>query len=618
MAHSKVYPHHSVFKNAVLSDSRVQIFCSIFQIFEVIKISEQTNINTSENRRFLYEYLVKQAVREHDLSESDAEEFAAHLMKKRSDDLFTYHGLAWELGQKNLEFFCLFFLQDTFRAPGTSEIAPIHKQIWEDIENMLLHNTHDKQVYVLPRGTGKSAFANLPTVAFSVANKLRIFTLVCSSTGELADKFIKQIKEVFVDNIYLQSCYGKLLDPANKKYICNSSQLEFTNGTMVESISSKTDMRGRKYGNTRIELAILDDYQNNDDCATDANREKKWDRFASDVNFALQKPQFDEKGKLIRQGGIMIGCGTIQHPECFYSRLLNLPTWKVRKEKGILVDDIDEMFNSGLWADFKEILSDSKNENRLLHAKEFYYQHEDEMKFPILWESYWNPLDMALAYYENPVAYNQEVQGLITSTGQKKFKTIITESAEKIESHDFTKTMLSIDPAGTRNKQKKKKDFYAFVVGSVSDMNIKYVRKGTVFKGEYEDYMDYTLKLLKEYPDISFVNIEKNVYNGADVIQLQELVRNDPELKGRKIEWLNNAVTKNKDDRINTIVGDVNMGRIIFNEEDEEAIQQLRDFAGADFSAYDDFPDAVAEWSKRINEVEDIGYVTSIPKGWFF
>ncbi|MGJ3416477.1 hypothetical protein AAZR19_10020 [Bacillus sp. Je.9.29.b] len=552
------------------------------------------------------------------MTETEAEDFASHMMVKRSEDLFTYHGLAWELGQKNLEFFCLFFLQDTFRAPDTSEIAPIHREIWEDIEGMLLRNTHDKQSYILPRGTGKSAFANLPAVSFSVANKLRIFTLVCSSTGDLAEKFIKQIKEVFVGNVYIESCYGKLLDPTNKKYICNSSQLEFTNGTMVESISSKTDMRGRKYGNTRIELAILDDYQNNDDCATDANREKKWSRFSSDVNFAFQKPQFDENGEMVRQGGIMIGCGTIQHPECFYSRLQKLPTWKVRKEKGILVDDIDELFNSGLWAEFKDILSDSKNENRLQHAKEFYYQNEKEMRFPILWESYWNPLEMALAYYENPVAYNQEVQGVITSTGQKKFKTIITESAEKIESHDFVKTMLSIDPAGTRNKQKKKKDYYAFVVGSISDMNIKYVRKGNVFKGEYEDYMAHTLKLLKQYPDITFVNIEKNVYNGADVIQLQELVKKDPVLSGRNIEWLNNAVTKNKDDRINTIVGDVNMGRIIFNEEDEEAIQQLKDFAGADFSAYDDFPDAVAEWSKRINEVEDVGYVKSIPKNWFF
>lgn len=149
-------------------------------------------------------------------------------------------------------------------------------------------------------------------------------------------------------------------------------------------------------------------------------------------------------------------------------------------------------------------------------------------------------------------------------------------------------------------------------------MNIKYVRKGTIFKGEYEDYMDYTLKLLKEYEDISFINIEKNVYNGADLIQLQELVKNDPELRHRDFEWLNNAVNKNKDDRINTIVGDVNMGRIIFNEEDEEAIKQLKDFAGADFSAYDDFPDAVAEWAKRINEVEVIKNISSIPRNWLF
>ncbi|WP_273129998.1 hypothetical protein [Bacillus weihaiensis] len=561
------------------------------------------NLNTTENRKILYKYLVIQTMKEQNVKLEFAQKFAEHVIKKRDKELFTYHGLAWELGSKNLEFFCMFFLREIFNneEEGTAEIAPIHKEIWSDIEEVILHNKHNKQGYILPRSTGKSAFGNLATIVWSHSYGYKKYSLVCSSIGSTAQKFVKQVKDALVDNIYIESCFGKLLDPSNKRFICNSNQLELLNRSMIESISSTSSMRGRKYGNIRVELAVLDDYQDEDDVATHEAREKKWKRFVDDVSYAMQKPQY-KNGKIVRQG-TLIALGTLQHSEDFYARLMKLPTWKFRHEKGVLIDDIDTLFTEGKWLEFKKILFNKHDENRLENAKEFYYQNEVEMIFPVLWSSYWSCLDMALDYYSDPVSFHQEVQGNINSKAQKRFTTIMTESKEKVGSHNFVKTMLCIDPAGTRNKGNKK-DFYAFVVGSKSDMNIKYVRKGEVFKFEFEDYMKHTLELLKEYPDISHIYVEKNTYSGADVLRLQELIKKDKELNKRSFEWLNYAQTKNKDDRINTIVADVNMGRIVFNEEDEEAIEQLSEFAGCDFSKHDDFPDIVAEFSKLIDEIK--------------
>lgn len=524
-------------------------------------------------------------------------------MRKHKDNLFTHHGLAWELASKNLEYFCMFFLMDIFNNPeeGTAEIAPIHREIWTDIEDIILNNTYSKQGYILPRGTGKSVFGNLAVVVWTHAFGYKKYSLVCSSIGSTAQKFVKQVKDVLVDNDYIEACFGKLLDPSNKRFICNSNQLELTNKSMIESISSTSSMRGRKYGNIRVEMAILDDYQDEDSVATHEAREKKWKRFVDDVSYALQKPQY-ENGKIVKQG-TLIALGTLQHPEDFYARLMKLPTWKFRNEKGVLVDDIDEMFNSGLWLKFREILF-SDDENRLEYAKEFYYQHEKELQFPLLWQSYWNCLDMALDYYSDPIAFNQEIQGNIQSTGQKRFQTIVTEKPDVIETHDFTKTMLCIDPAGSRNVNKNKKNYYAFAVGSLADNGIKYVRKGEIFKFEFEDYMVHTMNLLKQYPDISHIYIEKNVYSGADVIRLKELIKEDSELNSKHFEWINVSQKRNKDDKINTIVADVNMGRVIFNSDDEVAIQQLKDFAGCEYSKFDDFPDIVAEFVNRIDEIE--------------
>jgi hypothetical protein len=574
-------------------------------------------LNSPENRKLLYKYLVKQTIREENVSLQVAQKFAERLIKKRDEELFTYHGVAWELGAKNLEFFSMFFLRNIFNNEdeGTAEIAPIHKEIWRDIEEVILHNKHSKQGYILPRSTGKSAFGNLATIVWSHSYGYKKYSLVCSSIGSTAQKFVKQVKDALVDNLYIETCFGKLLDPTNKKFICNSNQLELLNRSMIESISSTSSMRGRKYGNIRVELAILDDYQDEDDVSTHEAREKKWKRFVDDVSYAMQKPQYKD-GKIVRQG-TLIALGTLQHSEDFYARLMKLPTWKFRHEKGVLVDDIDVLFNEGHWLEFKKTLFNKNDENRLESAKEYYYQHEEDMQFPVLWSTYWSCLDMALDYFSDPVSFHQEVQGNINSKAQKRFTTIMTESPDKIDSHNFIKTMLCIDPAGTRNKGKKK-DYYAFAVGSISDTNIKYVRKGEIFQFEYEDYMKHTLELLKKYPEVSHIYIEKNTYSGADVLRLQELIRLDEELKTKRYEWLNISQTKNKDDKINTIVADVNMGRVVFNEEDEAAISQLAEFAGCDFSKYDDFPDVVAEFVNRIDQIEVIQEVTSIPKGWLF
>ncbi|WP_332869958.1 hypothetical protein [Clostridioides difficile] len=72
------------------------------------------------------------------------------------------------------------------------------------------------------------------------------------------------------------------------------------------------------------------------------------------------------------------------------------------------------------------MLFDFKNTNHLEDAKEFYWENEKEIKFPILWPSFWNCLDMALSYYENPTPFKQEVQNDVNSIGEKWFKTIRT------------------------------------------------------------------------------------------------------------------------------------------------------------------------------------------------
>jgi len=74
----------------------------------------QNVIDSIENKQLLYKYLQKYLTEEKQISEQQAKQKALDLIKKNKNNLFDYGGLAWWLGQKSLEYFCLMWLQDIF------------------------------------------------------------------------------------------------------------------------------------------------------------------------------------------------------------------------------------------------------------------------------------------------------------------------------------------------------------------------------------------------------------------------------------------------------------------------------------------------------------------------
>jgi len=310
-----------------------------------LKIPFEFNSDEARNKWLLYHYL-KKSYTDIGIPEDKAEELTDSRILENSKNLFGFHGLAWQLGQISLEFFCMYFLQDIYLPKEDNAAAPIahvHEELWHDIQDSIIGTGPEQLGRVLPRGTGKSAFGTLGPTCWSVAYKHKTYVLICSDIGSTAEKFIKDIKDNMIENPFIEISFGKLLDDRNKKYICNATQLEFTNNTFVEAISSTSPMRGRKYKNVRPDLIILDDYQSEDDCRTEEAREKKWKKYSDDVKFAKQRP-VKRNGKIIKKGTVLMAWGTQQHKECFYSRLIKSPTWIFKKEKGVLVHDVDKYF----------------------------------------------------------------------------------------------------------------------------------------------------------------------------------------------------------------------------------------------------------------------------------
>lgn len=560
----------------------------------------------ARNKWLLYHFL-KKSYTDIDIDNEKAEQLTEARILENAKNLFGYHGLAWQLGAIDLEYFCLYFLQDIYLPKennAAAPLAPVHEELWHDIQNSIIGDGPEQIGRILPRGTGKSAFGTLGPTIWAMAYKHKTYVLICSDIGSTAEKFIKDIKENTIENQYIESAFGKLLDDSDKNYKCNATQLEFTNRTFVEAISSTSPMRGRKYRNVRPDLIILDDYQSEDDVRTEEAREKKWKRYSDDVKFAKQRP-VKRDGKIVKKGTVIMAWGTQQHKECFYSRLLKSPTWNFKRERGVDVNNIDDFFNSGPWKRFKDILTCFNIPEHLENAKEFYYSHEAEMQFKMLWPQFWDCLDLALDYYENPNSFKQEVQNDVDAIGEKWFKSMRTEKRKDIETHRFLKTILIVDPAASGGKRN---DYSAYLVGGKADNGFKYCRKGELAKinarQEFDKYIDHIIDLLIEYQDCRHVSIEKNTFNGADANQLEKKIQDHPILKFRDIKIINESQRKNKDDKISTIIPYVNRGEFIFCDEDQEFNQQILDFSGQKYSVHDDAPDSAAEFWLKIDEIK--------------
>ena len=194
-----------------------------------------------------------------------------------------------------------------------------------------------------------------------------------------------------------------------------------------------------------------------------------------------------------------------------------------------------------------------------------------------------------------------ELMNDTTSIGEKWFKSVATQSEEEIENHKFTKTMLCIDPASTTNK---KSDFTAMVVGSMSSNNFKYMRKLVLDKFEFNQYCKEVVKILESYEDITHIYIEKNTFQGTDVIKIKELIAESPKLRNKRYEWINEMQRKNKDEKISTIVDPVNNGQVIFVDNNKEFIDQILEFQGQKYTVHDDAIDITAECVNRLDTIK--------------
>lgn len=527
---------------------------------------------------------------------------ALKLIKAHSKDL---DKLAKSLGEKDISFFCLYFLQDIFVVKDTNEARELskgHYEMWELANKVFIKDELDKVNIICPRGYAKTTIFDLAISVWLVAYKKSKFTLIGAKRDDDASQFVDTIKKVFTENKIIIDNFGKLIQ--KKGYTVNSNEIEFTNGMYIRAVGSGTSVRGANFKGVRPTTVIADDFQDEKNILTDDAREKVYNKWTKEIEQVGDKAVY-RKGEKIKSATKIICIGTTLHINCLISRLSRNNDYYTLLKRAIILEEnqtVEDIFDSNLWLECKGLYFNDKDENPKQTAKNFYEEHKEEMKFKVLWEEKWNCFDdLAIPYWENRQAFMSELMNDTTSIGEKWFKSVATQTKEEIENHKFTKTMLCIDPASTTNK---KSDFTAMVVGSISANNFKYIRKLVLDKFEFNQYCKEVVKILEAYDDITHIYIEKNTFQGTDVIKIKELIAEIPKLRNKRYEWINEMQRKNKDEKISTIVDPVNNGQVIFVDNNKEFRDQILEFQGQKYTVHDDAIDITAECVNRLDTIK--------------
>lgn len=265
--------------------------------------------NNLENQKLLYKYLTLEFQKQKNLPLPEAQKKAESLIRKHANNLFGEYGLAYSLGKRSIEFFCLYFLQDTFSPKPNNtarELAPVHYETWTNLESMFINDEFDKLELILPRGSAKTTVCDFALTTWCHAYKISIYSLICGKTEQDATEFIREVRRAFEENEYIIKAFGKLIEP--RKYTVNKLELELTNDTKIQAISSTSSMRGKKFNGDRPSLIIADDYQGKVDVITQEARDKKYQTWTEDSMYAGDKPVF-RKGKKVKMGTKFIVLG---------------------------------------------------------------------------------------------------------------------------------------------------------------------------------------------------------------------------------------------------------------------------------------------------------------------
>jgi predicted phage terminase large subunit-like protein len=408
------------------------------------------------------------------------------------------------------------------------ETPNFHKEIYD----LYKDDSNKKIAIVAPRGHSKSTITDLVYLSWVIVHSKAKFVLLVSDTYSQAVLFLDALKAEFESNEKLRSFYGDLTSK-------NWSEGEIVvNGILIKALGAGMKVRGLKYRESRPDLVIIDDLEN-DELVENKERREKLERW---FNGALI-PSLAEEGRVI-----MIG--TILHYDSLLNKIASPDKYKsFIKRTYRAINDW-----GALWP-----------------------EHLDLAKLEAIKTDYINQ-GLGFLFY-------QEYQNDPITDENRKFK---REKIKYFTNDDlgFKKLVyyITIDRAYSMEKTA---DFTAIIVNGVDVENNWFIQQAERFKGTEQDLINKIFDL-KAYYNPDKIGIEQKAFEYTLKPNLEnEMRRRNNFFLVEELKDLG----RSKNIRIEGLVPRFETGSIYLRKEQSDLVDELLMFPKA---VHDDLIDALS------------------------
>lgn len=466
----------------------------------------------------------------------------------------------------------------------TLRVPEVHTEIYNDLESMV-QETRDTGVghhyaVALPRGCAKSTILDFLFPLYCICFGLKKYILIISASQDLANTFLGTIKDELEFNARLIEDFGCL-----KGDIWNAENFSTANNVKVQALGSGSKVRGLRNKESRPDLIIMDDLENDEGIRSPEQRKKLDDWF------------FKAVSKLGDKGTDFIFLGTVLHYDSLLVKVLNNAAYTSKKYSAV----INWSSNPELWAEWEKILTNMEDEDRVIHAREYFEERQKEMLAgtKVLWEDKYSYYDlMFMKVTEGDASFNTEMQNnpinpedaIFSRSWFKFFK------LDDIK-HEF-KYMELYGAVDASMGKKNTSDYSAIVIlGRSRRTGQMYVLEANIKRRHPDKIIDDIAEIVDYWQTLIG---KRFMAFGVEDIAFQSFFKDT--LKARLMQksvYLNIVGVTNTQDkqlRIERLQPDVKNGYIWFQEDQYLLLEQLEFFP---LAPHDDGPDAL-EMARRL------------------
>lgn len=439
-----------------------------------------------------------------------------------------------------------------------------------------------------PRGFAKSTIVSLEFVIYCICHKKRNFIVVISNTQSQAIGFLRDIKREFETNERLISDFPEVFESDQKNAELRWAQDEIitANGVKVLALGTGQQIRGRRHGEFRPSLIILDDIETNE-----ASRNpESFDNLEDWLTKAVLKSGDSSTSAIF--------IGTLHSPNSLLSKFTDprqVPGWTTRVYKAItsFAERID------LWEQWSKVLLNldtHKGEFGPDAAAKFYKDNESGMLkgVKLLWPEHMSYYDwMILREREGHYSFDSEYQNepfnprnCLFNVNDVRFWEDEYSSEEELFGRRGGHLLVygACDPS--IGKSRETGDFSAIVTVAADDMTrVIYVLDVDVARRSPDRTMDAILEYgkIRGYSKFGF---EANQFQELMVGELRKRAEE------RRCDLLVKEIknTSNKQIRIEWLQPMVMSGRVQLSRRHRALIEEMKYYPNG---AHDDALDAL-------------------------